>query len=211
MRAAIDHVFICVQEGAPEAAKLIQFGLREGAPNTHPGQGTANRRFFFHNGMLELIWVDNPSEAQSEQTRPTMLWERWSTRAGNCPFGIILGPANDGAVCPFDAWEYRPEQMPGLILQIASKTTLAEPMWAYFARTGRRSAQALDHPNGVRELTAVRLHGPVLPDTSVTTAMARDGVIGWQSPAEHLLELEFDGGRSGRCADCRPDLPLICR
>jgi hypothetical protein len=39
-----------------------------------------DRRFFFENFMLELVWVDKPEETQSEQTRRTRLWERWVGR-----------------------------------------------------------------------------------------------------------------------------------
>jgi hypothetical protein len=28
----------------------------EDSSNTHPGQGTANRQFFFNNAYLELLW-----------------------------------------------------------------------------------------------------------------------------------------------------------
>jgi hypothetical protein len=106
----LDHVFICVNRGAPEAERLVRFGLCEGASNVHPGQGTANRRFFFRNAMLELLWVENPLDAQSEQTGPTQLWERWSGRqTGACPFGIIVRPANNETIpVPFPAQEYRP-------------------------------------------------------------------------------------------------------
>ena len=64
----------------PEAEYLTRLGLIEGLPNVHPGQGTANRRFFFENAMLELLWVEHPGEAQNEQTAPTKLWDRWSGR-----------------------------------------------------------------------------------------------------------------------------------
>ncbi len=43
----LDHLFLCCSEGAPEAATLVRRGPTEGSSNTHPGQGTANRRFFF--------------------------------------------------------------------------------------------------------------------------------------------------------------------
>jgi Rho-binding antiterminator len=59
MEFELDHLFICTTIGAPEADRLVAFGLTEGTPNVHPGQGTANRRFFFHNFMLELLWVHN--------------------------------------------------------------------------------------------------------------------------------------------------------
>jgi len=68
MAFELDHVFIRVSRGAPEAEHLVQFGLREGQPNIHPGQGTANRRFFFINAMLELLWVEDARVAQSDDT-----------------------------------------------------------------------------------------------------------------------------------------------
>jgi Glyoxalase-like domain len=74
----IDHVFVCAAFGAPEAEQLIAFGLTEGSRNRHPGQGTANRRFFFRNAMLELLWVESAEEAQGDNVRRLGLWERWS-------------------------------------------------------------------------------------------------------------------------------------
>ena len=89
----LDHVFICASIGAPEADRLVEFGLTEGTRNAHPGQGTANRRFFFHNAMLELLWVHDAAEAQSELVRPTRLWERWAGRSGGaCPLALCFRP-----------------------------------------------------------------------------------------------------------------------
>lgn len=42
----LDHLFILTGIGAYEAEHLVSFGLVEGTSNTHPGQGTTNRRFF---------------------------------------------------------------------------------------------------------------------------------------------------------------------
>ena len=78
MAIAIDHAFIACQPGGPEANSLLQRGFVEGSSNTHAGQGTANRRFFFDNFMLELLWVVDHAEATSERTRRTRLWERCS-------------------------------------------------------------------------------------------------------------------------------------
>src|SRR5215472_10876439 len=110
MRIELDHVFVCTAPGAAKAEKLIQFGLHEGPPNQHEGQGTANRRFGFANAMLELLWVSDAVEAQSERTRRTLLWERWRGREGNAsPFGICFRPADSQDTGPpFPAWEYRP-------------------------------------------------------------------------------------------------------
>jgi len=80
MRFELGHLFVCTAPGAPEAEKLVEFGLHEGLPNRHPGQGTANRPFAFANAMIELLWVSDAHEAQSERARRTLLWERWSGR-----------------------------------------------------------------------------------------------------------------------------------
>jgi hypothetical protein len=60
----IDHVFVCTSINGLEADCLRDLGLREGSSNVHPGQGTANRRFFFTNAMLELLWVTDRAEAR---------------------------------------------------------------------------------------------------------------------------------------------------
>jgi hypothetical protein len=47
------------------AARLSAFGLSEGTPNMHPGQGTPCRRFYFQNAYLELVWVSSEVEIQT--------------------------------------------------------------------------------------------------------------------------------------------------
>jgi len=179
MSAILDHIFICTAIGAPAAEKLRQFGLTEGLPNHHPGQGTACRRFFSHNATLELLWVENETEARSEQTRATRLWERWSTPAPEAsPFGIILRPGP----CPFPSWDYRPKTMPDLALRIAKDTGLDEPMWCYM-EDSRTPA------NADRRITRVRIHCPPLKENSVTKAMARNHLITLETSTEHLLVL----------------------
>lgn len=38
----LDHIYIRSTKGASEAKALLEFGLVEGTPNTHPAQGTVN-------------------------------------------------------------------------------------------------------------------------------------------------------------------------
>src|ERR1035441_10453791 len=58
---------VCTAPGAPAGDQLVWFGLREGPSNPHPGQGTANRRFFFANAVLELVWVCDRSEEHTSE------------------------------------------------------------------------------------------------------------------------------------------------
>ncbi len=219
MAVQLDHVFICTAVGAPAAERLREFGLTEGSPNKHAGQGTACRRFFFRNAMLELLWVEDEMEARSEQTVQTRLWERWSAMGrGASPFGIILRPQSGApTACPFKSWEYRPPTMPDLIIQIADGTGLEEPMWCWLeggrapldAPPERR--QPLEHTSGLGDLTGARLTSPAIKKTSVTQAMANAGVIILEAGDDQLLELAFDDMRQGRMFDLRPDLPLVLR
>jgi len=97
---SVDHVFICCSPGAPEARALLELGLVEGSGNRHPGQGTANRRFFFSNAYLELLWVSNEEEARSPEAQDTRLWQRWLERnQAACPFGILF--RTDESPLPF--------------------------------------------------------------------------------------------------------------
>src|SRR3954465_7960291 len=123
MASEFDHVFICVSVGGKEADALATCGLTEGTGNTHPGQGTACRRFFFANAYLELLWVVDSTEAGSEPARRTRLLDRWALRrAGACPFGVILRPSVDALETrpPFPTWSYTPPYLPaGLVIDVA--------------------------------------------------------------------------------------------
>src|SRR5262249_29592523 len=97
---------------------------------THPGQGTACRRFPFPTAYLELIWVSDADEARSPLSAPTRLLERWTGRGTSaCPFAVIFRPADAlAARPPFATWSYRPKYLPpDPAIEIASDTPLAEP------------------------------------------------------------------------------------
>jgi len=205
MPLEVDHIFIMTSHGAPAADRLREFGLTEGTPNRHTGQGTACRRFFFHNAMLELLWVEDEAEAGSEAVRRTQLWEHWS-EDGASPFGVIL---RGGQGAPFAAWEYRNAGMPGFAIEVAEGTLPEEPLWFYFASMFPPPVQPREHACGLRDLTGVRIVGSALPEGTVTMSMARAGVIA-AGAGETMLELEFDNG-SAYEVNFLPDLPLRLR
>jgi hypothetical protein len=217
----LGHLFIWTEAGAPEAGRLVAFGLTEGAPNTHPGQGTACRRFFFRNAYLELVWVMDPTEAQGEPFGPTGLWSRWSGRLGTTsPFGLGLRPTQPGAAgVPFSVWEYRPAYLPApLAIQVGRGVPLSEPFWFYlgFARRPDDPAwpthQPLGHAAGFSEITGLRFSGPGLGSPSqVGRSVARSAGVEMVEAPEHLAEITFDRGGQQRIEDFRPALALIFR
>jgi Glyoxalase-like domain len=97
---ALDHIIFFCAPGAPEADALLGRGLHEGPGNSHPGQGTINRRFFFRNLYLELLWVEDFDEAQAPEARRTGLWDRWINRHnGSCPIGLVFRPRAQAGAC----------------------------------------------------------------------------------------------------------------
>ena len=215
MDAELDHVFVCCAVGAPEAASLAQCGLLEGSPNAHPGQGTANRRFFFSNAYLELLWVSDPAVAQCEDVLPTQLWDRWSRRTeGACPFGIVFRPRTTStAEAPFPSWSYRPPYLPnGLSIEVGRSMALTEPQLFYlpFARhrdpTGREPTA---HPAGIDRISNVSVTIPPGLEPTDTLASALDAdLFTLRRGPDYLLELAFDG-EGCSSIDLRPGLPLL--
>jgi hypothetical protein len=220
MSFELDHLFVCVSEEAPEADRLIEFGLTEGPRNTHPGQGTANRRFFFQNGMIELVWLQDEAEAKTALVTTTRLFERLHHRqTAASPFGLVFRPARQGeSRLPFDCWEYRPPYLPaGMSFYIGENSTIIEePFLAYIPfRVGAEEYLAhlkpyLDHNAGFRDITSVIITTPEPKPISAAFDAAKNlGCVSFIGGDDHLTEVEFDSGEEGRTIDFRPDLPLV--
>jgi len=205
VNAELDHIFVMTSVDAPGAAALTQLGFKEGLPNTHPGQGSACRRFFFQTSYLELIWVHNGDEAQSEPAGRMGLWERWSGRLqGTCPFGIVLRPSIDAAdtTPPFPTWSYRPAYLPqGLSIEVAEAVPLAEPafFWLPFRRAGGQNPQTI---------TNVQCLGPFNASSHAARFAGAAGMIEFKRHDEYSIELTLDGGVLNKRADLLPALPI---
>ncbi len=229
---ALDHVFICTAVGAPEAEALTEAGLTEGPGNTHPGQGTACRRFFFRNAYLELLWVRDEAEARGARTAPLRLWDRWHGRSDGhtCPFGIALraGGATasgegDAGSAPFPTWPYRPQYLPaGTTIPVATSSgALHEPLLFVLPVLPPRAADAYGdgplwrpHRAGIDMLTRLALAAPAATSTTPSEALAAvaaASIVERTVASDHALVLGFDGEAAGREIDLRPALPLIVR
>jgi hypothetical protein len=172
----LHHVFVCASVGAADARALLEAGLVEGSPNTHPGQGTANRRFFFDSGFLELLWVHDAREAQSALTAPTQLWDRWAGRGKTTnPFGLCFSSAEGvDSTLPFPCWSYQPRYLPqGRSILFADRLTLSEPeIFALGWPQGQATpmTEPRSHPLGLREMRSVSVG---LPDPNAATEALR--------------------------------------
>lgn len=209
----LDHLFVLVAPGAPVADELVQAGFREGSGNTHPGQGTANRRFFFEDAMLELLWVHDADEAQAPGIARLGLAER---AAGGCPFGLCLRPGAGAGPLPFEAFSYRPPYLPPdlEILVATSADRVAEPL-IFALPWGRAPSEA---PPDRREPTAHENGARVVRGVEVESAIE---VGAWSAPLRALGALDRISVRAGARdlmrvevglaapVDLRPACPLV--
>lgn len=215
MPITLDHIFICCEQNGPEAEALVKAGVIEGSSNVHPGQGTANRRFFFYGGFVELLWVNNPDEAQSPLTAPTKLWPRWKSRKkGACPFGIGFSPTGaEVPPPPFSVWPYCPSYLPQTkSILFAEHTTLKEPELFYMAWPNSQASfasQPKEHPNGLLRLLSASVGIPTDTSLSISALAAESaGLLRFHAANQYELHLSFEG-RQSRVFDLRPTLPLV--
>jgi hypothetical protein len=206
----LDHLFILTALGAPDADALAGHGFAEGAPNVHPGQGTANRRFFFGNAYLEFLWVTNDTEARSDVVSRTRLFDRWQGRDSgmSSPFGVALRPGTPGEQPLFRIWKYRPPYLTdgSAILMATNSERLDEPL-LFVLPSGRQP----ESPGTAREITRVVIETPVAAPSGEAIALAHSRIVEWRRAPAHGMLVEFDRGAGGETVDLRPSLPLQLR
>jgi hypothetical protein len=215
MTLELDHAFVGCTACAREAEVLLQLGLVEGSSNTHAGQGTANRRFFFDNFMLELIWVVDATEATNPRTRGTRLWERCPNKSPDInPFGILFRAVGDPAsTAPFRTWSYRPSYLPpGMAIEVAEGTTLQEPELFYLPflrRAGHPTAEPTNHALPFRRVKGLSAGARSLAALSEASRAAQmHGLLDYFEADRDVIEIHFEGSVQMR-VDLRPALPLV--
>lgn len=216
----IDHIFILSTPGAPEADALVHFGWTEGSRNTHPGQGSANRRFFTRNTMLEFLWITDKNEATSGEAGKLGLFERsnWKQN-GASPFGFCLRPTSlPTAQLPFPTWLYKVEYFPDLegISMADEPAGLVAPeifMLPFATRQEdypEERKQPMEHAFGGEYLTETILYGNFPETLLALPTLQENGILSLVEQENTCLELVFDQANRGR-KDFRPHIPLIIR
>ncbi len=218
----VDHVFIMTSSPEAAAERLQQFGLTEGASNVHPGQGTACRRFFFHNAYLELAWVIQEEEMRHPEVAGTKLWERAHYQETQyAPFGICFRKSPfDDQQAPLwpDNWRYKPSYLPtGQYANVAGNLNeKAEPMLFEMPfhqikpeDYPEEIKQPLHHPRNFHSMTKVILQ---LPDPDHLSPSLQKVIMESTVEVEKshgpAIRIEFDHGIKKERESFSPWLPL---
>jgi len=220
----LDHVWIMVSPNAPERAALTNAGFQF-APETnrHDGQGAASITVEVENGYLELMWPDatvsiTPGlERAAEKFRQRMLWRS----SGWCPFGIALRrTAASREPLPFPTWSWTADWMPkGEVMEMLtprddtrSPALFIEPPALTDTKKQASRASLYRHPIGCRRITGIRLTSPRSYEPIASLKYLEGQHVVDLNPGDAwLMEVIFDGGKTKRSKDLRPNLPLVIR
>ncbi|HSS21311.1 MAG TPA: VOC family protein [Pyrinomonadaceae bacterium] len=225
----LDHVFLWVTKGAPEAKAFENAGLHlQDHVNQHTGQGTASKTFIFQNVYLELIWIEDEQVAAKNAARSgidMVTRSRWR-ETGASPFGAGLHRrSGSDNVLPFPVTPYWAEWMqPNTTIEFA-QTVLknnAEPMFFVvpdYISTGSERMQAIlkerfqnnAHQLGISRISQVRIVTTGKAVTETSKALARGGVLKVASGKAPLLELTFDDQQKNKRVDLRPQVPVVLK
>ncbi|MCP9765633.1 VOC family protein [Lacihabitans soyangensis] len=156
----IDHIFIFTDDNGKIANELVQFGFTEGSSRVHVGQGTTNRKFYFDNFFLEILWVHNEEELRSELTKQTGLWQRADYKLTNfSPFGLCIVNTDETESLFEKAFKYQPAYFPsGLSIDVLTNEQNISLPWTFrlpFKGQKKNETEPTDHKNGLRNLTKV--------------------------------------------------------
>jgi hypothetical protein len=212
MTMELDHIFILTERGAPQADLLVEVGIVEGTPNSHPGQGSANRRFFFTNSMLELLYIRDSSESVSGPASGLKLAERLADSNAS-PFGLVVRTISPSADFPFPGWPYFPEYLGGdKYFHIGDNSdVLDEPLCILLPSYPQSALTQPDPAEPFTTITSVRINVPVTKPSVALQSLSEMERVSIHFGKPHLMEIVFGDGVKKQQKDFRPVLPLkIC-
>ncbi len=198
----VDHIFIFSNKGR-EADELVKFGLIEGSGRVHSGLGTANRRFFFEDFYLEILWVENESEAKSECTSPLKIWERSNFNSNDYSrYGLCFENRINSDQLFVNALKFRPEYYPqGKYLEVFTHENDPHLPWVFRLPIIAGEKKNLNEPtyhnsHGIKKLTNVifELKATELKDEIVAN-IQNNSAVEFRTARENLLILKFDNGQ----------------
>ncbi|MGB6152635.1 MAG: VOC family protein [Pricia sp.] len=200
----IDHIFIFSDGNGEEANELVNFGFTEGSSRRHPGQGTINRKFYFQNFFLEVLWVIDEAEIQNEVTSKTKLWERSQfnknefSRYGLC----LLNSISTDALFK-NSKKYQPNYFPtGASIDFISNEQNPQLPWTFrlpYRDEKKVHNEPIKHSNGIKRLTQVIFE---ISSTSSENMLQKGyqnlKAIDFKESHRTHLTLEFDGQIQGK-------------
>jgi hypothetical protein len=204
----IDHIFIFTDSKGKAADQLVSFGLTEGSGRIHKGQGTTNRKFYFENFFLEILWVHDENEIKSDLVKPTGLWQRANYQTNNfSPFGLCLVNTNETDSLFEKSLKYQPNYFPsGLFIDILTNENQPELPWTFrlpFKEHKKNEVEPTAHTNGIKRLTKAQFTYRNLDSGNFVEKFKNESKIKFVADSDSKLLLTFDDNAQGRQKEIR--------
>jgi hypothetical protein len=198
-----DHIFIFTNDQGKIADQLVEFGLIEGSNRVHAGQGTTNRKFYFENFFLEILWVHNEAEINSELIKPIGLWQRANYRINDfSPFGLCVVNTDETDRLFENAHKYQPSYFPdGMTIDILKNEHQPSLPWTFrlpFKGQKKNETEPINHKNGIKKLTKVDFYISSVNDVNFMQSFENQQHINFIKSDKVWLKLIFDEGKQGQ-------------
>jgi hypothetical protein len=200
----VDHIFIFSTNQGKEAEELVDFGFTEGSSRVHVGQGTVNRKFYFENFFLEILWVLNEDEIKSDLVLPTKLWERSNfAKNGVSPFGLCFVNTEDTDVIFENSLKYQPDYLPkGLEIEVLTNEKSNYLPWTFrlpFKGEKKKTTEPIIHENGISKLTKVEFGIPFLDlNEEYILNFKGENSVNFSKNSSYNLNLNFDNNKRNK-------------
>ncbi len=197
----INHIFIFCDNHDEVAQEFIDFGFVEGSNRVHENQGTRNRKFYFDNFFLEIIWVHNVTEVTNNITAPTKLYER-SKYSENVysPFGLCLNYAVEDNALFTHAIVYEPTYLPkSMFIEVLTNEKAPSLPWTFRWHSAQTDKQICEEEITKKTLTKVCFGIDKEDKESHYIKHFESDDIIFEVSEDTSLRLEFNHASENRC------------
>ena len=210
MNIKLHHFFILTEPGANQADLVSNIGLVEGTKNNHPGQGTANRRFFLSNSTLEFLYVRDSKEAKNGPGNKLRITDRIAESKAS-PFGLIMSTSDVNKNVPFTGWRYCPEYFDeDQCFHVGENSDLlVEPLCICMPHNINYQNNHLQKENSTWVVTELSISVPVVHPTETLEIIASCDEVTLRLNEPHHMDLVFNERKQKQSKDMRPELPLV--
>ena len=198
----INHIFIFCDNHDDVAQELIDFGFTEGTSRIHPNQGTRNRKFYFKNFYLEILWVHNEDEVMNKITAPTKLYERSKYAAnGYSPLGLCLNYDTKDDALFQNALIYKPTYLPeDMYIEVLHNDDAPSLPWTFRWKVDNnigKNSELIVHDNGINTLTKVVFSLTKKQEVEAYTKYFKNsGTVCFENSQKTSLTLYFDNAQT---------------
>ncbi len=199
----IHHIFIFSEEHGQVADELVSFGLTEGSNRAHIGQGTSNRKFYFDNFYLEILWVHDQSEIKSELIKSTGLHDRSNFKVNDfSPYGLCV--VNDESTNKLfeNSYKYQPQYFPdGITIEVLKNENEPSLPWMFrlpFKGQVKNENEPTVHKTQMKELSAATFLYKGDVDSDFSENFKREKNVKFLKSNEYHLILTFDNHQQGK-------------